>query len=569
MCGIFCVLNSFCNNCDNLISQLKFESNVKRRGPDSFDFRVTSTEESSLALAASVLWLQGASPTTQPLEDTDSIFCYNGDIFWGFDPNVQKTEGDTKLFHTLLKQEIALNSFIDLGKIHGPYAFIFYDKNNKKLYFGRDMFGRRSLLLGQNKEKDTLVLTSVAKRQSEFRFIEVPSVGVFCFDIQERKFNIEFWQHKNKNFYSKLKELEVFLDTEIQTPSHISESELLTHNFEDNSNLILLKSLTENVRPGDVNTDSDGVFETLLNSYTWVHNINNLKNFLEKAVYSRIFSQPEYCKDCVANRLKCKHATTGILFSGGVDCAILAALCHKYVDKSKPIDLLNVSFDEANNYQSPDRVTGLETYKELKACYPNRSWNFVQINVSKETLNEEREKHIADLIYPLNTILDDSLGCALWFASKGTGETYTSPARILIVGMGADELFGGYHRHRMGFMRYSWQGLQELLDEDWMNLPYRNLGRDDRVVSDHGRQLRTPYLDEKVVEFVNSLECWEKSYPSCRLPLGVGEKILLRSLAYQLGLKNAAVLKKRALQFGSRIANPKENAHEVSPRLVF
>lgn len=151
--------------------------------------------------------------------------------------------------------------------------------------------------------------------------------------------------------------------------------------------------------------------------------------------------------------------------------------------------------------------------------------------------------------------------------------------------MGADELFGGYTKHRAAFKRNSWFGLMEILEEDWQNLPYRNLARDDRVVSDHGRQLRTPYLDENVVNFVRNLKPWEKymlmrltfyyinyyyivrTYPSDDLQ-GLGEKLLLRSLAYHLGLKNAATLKKRALQFGSRIANSKENAHDVSQRLL-
>lgn len=76
--------------------------------------------------------------------------------------------------------------------------------------------------------------------------------------------------------------------------------------------------------------------------------------------------------------------------------------------------------------------------------------------------------------------------------------------------MGADELFGGYTKHRTTFARKGWFGLYSALEEDWDNLPYRNLARDDRVISDHGRQLRTPYLDEDVVEFVKSLNLWEK-----------------------------------------------------------
>ncbi|KAH1007220.1 asparagine synthetase domain-containing protein CG17486 [Dendroctonus ponderosae] len=562
MCGIFCVLNSFCNNCDNLVSQLIFEANIKNRGPDSFNFKVLSLQQSSLAFASSVLWLQGQTLSPQPIEDPESVFCYNGDIFSGLNDSIQKEKGDTHLFHSFLKEHISSDLLNGLGKLHGPYAFIFFDKTNNKLYFARDRFGRRSLLLGRNEEGDTLVLTSVAKRNTQFRFIEIPSIGVFCFDVLKNSFEVDFWPYKNKNFYTKLKELEAFLKTDISIARPASEGDCVPDDLSENANLVLLRGLKQ---PESLETYT--IFTELLNCPTWKKNVYTLRNLLENAVQQRLAAQPEYCKSCIAEKKLCKHATTGILFSGGVDCAVLASLCDQYVDKQRPIDLLNVSFEEAKNYQSPDRVTGLETLEELKALCPHRDWNFVEINVTKESLDQERDRHIADLIYPLNTILDDSLGCALWFASKGQSSHYVSSARILIVGMGADELFGGYRRHRTAFKRYSWKGLQESLDDDWMNLPYRNLGRDDRAVSDHGRQLRTPYLDENVVDFVRELPSWEKTYPTNDLPEGFGEKILLRSLAYELGLRNAATLKKRALQFGSRIANPKENGKDISPRL--
>lgn len=76
--------------------------------------------------------------------------------------------------------------------------------------------------------------------------------------------------------------------------------------------------------------------------------------------------------------------------------------------------------------------------------------------------------------------------------------------------MGADELFGGYTKHRAAFKKGGWLALHDILNIDWENLPHRNLARDDRVISDHGRQLRTPYLDEKVVEFVRGLPMWKK-----------------------------------------------------------
>ena len=63
------------------------------------------------------------------------------------------------------------------------------------------------------------------------------------------------------------------------------------------------------------------------------------------------------------------------------------------------------------------------------------------------------------LLYPLETVLDDSIGCALWFA--GRGAVHCSPVRVLLLGMGADEQLGGYTRHRVRFKEGGWKALTE------------------------------------------------------------------------------------------------------------
>jgi asparagine synthetase B (glutamine-hydrolysing) len=83
-------------------------------------------------------------------------------------------------------------------------------------------------------------------------------------------------------------------------------------------------------------------------------------------------------------------------------------------------------------------------------------------------------------------------------------------------------------------------------------IPNRNLGRDDRVISSHGKEVRHPFLALDVVNFLARLPVHYKSDP--RLEVGLGDKMLLRLAARKLGLVEASGRRKRAMQFGSHSA---------------
>ncbi|XP_028401199.1 asparagine synthetase domain-containing protein 1-like [Dendronephthya gigantea] len=325
--------------------------------------------------------------------------------------------------------------------------------------------------------------------------------------------------------------------------------------------------------------------------------VEQFANVLTEAVKRRVFNLPRKTEnesetppeeECIEKKSK---SYVGILFSGGLDSIVLAALADRCIPSEERIDLINVAFeqrrkgkhgkqggkhnrfkyrddgDDVTNFDVPDRITGRDGVAELRQINPHRTWNFVEVNVTLEELRKERSNYITHLVSPLSTVLDDSIGCALWFAARGKGTlccgeeissscdhepSYTCPAKVLLVGMGADEQLGGYARHRSRFSKDGWKGLVDEIEMEVQRISERNLGRDDRCISDHGRESRFPFLDEDVVSFLNDLPVWIKCDP--RLPRGIGEKILLRRLGKSLGLKGSSALPKRAIQFGSRIA---------------
>ena len=89
------------------------------------------------------------------------------------------------------------------------------------------------------------------------------------------------------------------------------------------------------------------------------------------------------------------------------------------------------------------------------------------------------------------------------------------------------------------------------------------------MISSLGKEVRFPYLDERLVNFLQSIPVWYKA--DLRLGRGIGEKYLLRYVARRdLSLHRSSAYPKRAIQFGSRIAkleNRKEKASDTCSRL--
>lgn len=88
--------------------------------------------------------------------------------------------------NTLEKASSEIEILSALQSIEGPFAFVYYRASLKKIYFGRDCLGRRSLLWLRS-DKGAFMLSSVGKAKTNQNdpdvWEEVPANGIYSVDL--------------------------------------------------------------------------------------------------------------------------------------------------------------------------------------------------------------------------------------------------------------------------------------------------------------------------------------------------------------------------------------------------
>jgi len=423
----------------------------------------------SFTIHASVLHMRGQNPVAQPalfpLASRDCALCWNGECYtyherdWketnGYSAQCQNYDGNgkmaelisttcteetsdtilvTKLVHDAINAQS--KNFVQgeheaianaMSRIHGEFSFILFvpsspseneSTSNKgnishpsrpgHIYYGRDCLGRRSLVVNRS-VGGALVLSSVAMDIP----ISTSDNGNLC------NYN-KMWEEIPPGIVYRLNTCtgeETFLsiprvvnkDIPDMTIGPFSKSGIPQHRNEP-SNQSTIACLME---PSCIDVTQTGKNVDVA--------ANGLLSLLDRAVKRRVAQAP------LPKSQSTSDASVAVLFSGGIDSVVLAALSHRHIPLSQPIDLINISFfndaDNENNATtptSPDRLAAILSYNEMLRRFPERRWRFVAVDVPyKEVL--EQEKHILRLISPLDSTMDFNIATAFWFAGRGKG----------------------------------------------------------------------------------------------------------------------------------------------------
>jgi diphthine-ammonia ligase len=222
-----------------------------------------------------------------------------------------------------------------------------------------------------------------------------------------------------------------------------------------------------------------------------------------------------------------RDETIGLLFSGGLDSTLLAYLCKRLG--------INIAC-----YTAAVAAPGMKAAEDLQ--FAQRIAAELDVPLKTKSLSIEDIERYLRVIVPL---IDDTDGVKISVAvplyaacelAKADGIT------TLFYGLGTEELFAGYERHK----RVKPADLNNACRSGLMAMHERDLYRDAMIAKALGVSLRAPFLAPELVDYALRM-------PAAYKRAGDEGKMILRAIARDLGLETAAGRRKRAVQYGANV----------------
>ena len=247
-----------------------------------------------------------------------------------------------------------------------------------------------------------------------------------------------------------------------------------------------------------------------------------LANYCMKGVPSG----PHQVLDALTESANIMNEDAVLLFSGGIDSCILAAILD--------IPLLTCGLRNSQDMMFSRRAARLLKKEHREVILSQRD---IQ-NAYQRVFSVLQEK----------TLLDIEIGLLIEAVCQNCDEN------ILISGQGADELFGGYYKYEQAF--HQKKDVQSMMRKDF-SVIHKGLERDRQITQYYNKKVRYPYLAVPVIERVLDIPVSSLFIPS--------RKAFLRKIADILSLPEEIVSRpKKALQYGSGIHKVIKKLHPFS-----
>ncbi|KAA9325405.1 asparagine synthase (glutamine-hydrolyzing) [Adhaeribacter soli] len=388
MCGLNVIIDKNSSASPELISRMNRAT--KHRGPDSTALYVSRHENATVYFGHNRLKIIDCSDAAnQPFFSPDGryLLLYNGEIY-NYQSLRSKLQQQGIVFRTLSDTEVILHLLMLEGKkgleqLNGMFALVFYDTATKALIAARDRFGLKPLYYAET--PNHFIISSEIK-------------GILATGLVQKELN-----------ESQLAEYLTF--------RHARKPQTFFQNISELE---------------------EGTFG-LFHKDTWKINTYvpalTPQNELSLRPESIIQQTQELLQNAVTRQLQA-DVPVGLFLSGGIDSTLLLALIADSGHMNFP------AFSVVN--KASESAYGSDDYKYAKLAA--RKFG------ASHTVFEIDDNILAGTI-PLVEAMDQPIADGAALLTGFLSEKSRKTIKVALSGAGADELFGGYNRHR-AFYKY-------------------------------------------------------------------------------------------------------------------